>query len=96
MTKEEALYELERCKSLIKQNGKDWLDERDIPVLDIAFEAVKARLTEEGATKGTIASPLLVFCDMDDCDMCELGLCKAEKIIINSEGFCDMYGAKEP
>lgn len=28
-------------KDLIKQNGKDWLDKRDLPVLDIAIDALQ-------------------------------------------------------
>ena len=42
MFTEEAIMELELCKSIIKQSGKDWLDERDIPVIDAAIEALKA------------------------------------------------------
>lgn len=37
----------------------------------------------------------MVNCDMEDCDMCDNGKCTATHIIINSEGFCDMYGASE-
>lgn len=34
MTNEEIIEQLENTIGLIKQNGKDWLDERDIPVLE--------------------------------------------------------------
>ena len=42
MTKEETKQQLELCKSIIIHSGKDWLDERDIPVIDAAIEALKA------------------------------------------------------
>ena len=42
MTREEAIEQLQNCKGLIKQDGKDWLDERDIPLLDMAIEALQA------------------------------------------------------
>ena len=41
MTREEAIEQLQNCKGLIKQDGKDWLDERDIPLIDMAIEALK-------------------------------------------------------
>lgn len=41
MTNEEAINELEMAISIIKQDGKDWLDERDIPWVDMAIEALK-------------------------------------------------------
>ena len=40
MTREEAMQELQNCKDLIKQYGQDYLDERDIPLLDMAIEAL--------------------------------------------------------
>ena len=41
MTREEAIYQLELCKSIIYASGRDWLDERDIPMLDTAIEALE-------------------------------------------------------
>lgn len=41
MTREEAIEQLQNCKGLIKQDGKDWLDERDIPLLDMAITALQ-------------------------------------------------------
>lgn len=35
-----AIEELERVLGLIKQNGKDWFDERDIPLLETAIDAL--------------------------------------------------------
>lgn len=38
---ESAIEQLERTIGLILQNGKDWWDERDIPVLEKAIEVSK-------------------------------------------------------
>lgn len=43
MTREEAIQELQNCKGLIQQDGQDYLDERDIPLLDMAIEALSER-----------------------------------------------------
>lgn len=42
MTREEVIEQLENTILLIKQNGKDWWDDRDIPVLEEAIKAMKA------------------------------------------------------
>lgn len=42
MTREEAIQQLQNCKDLIKQDGQDYLDERDVPILDMAIEALSA------------------------------------------------------
>ena len=48
MTREEAIQEFQNCKGLIQQDGQDYLDERDIPLLDMAIEALSvANLKEE-------------------------------------------------
>lgn len=41
MTREEAIVELHNCIELIWQDGQDYLDERDLPLLDIAIEALQ-------------------------------------------------------
>ena len=44
ITKEEtetAIWELSEMIALIKQNNKDWLDDRDIPILETAIQALK-------------------------------------------------------
>lgn len=41
MTKEEAIKQLEYTILLIIQDGKDYMDERDIPVLKMAIQALK-------------------------------------------------------
>lgn len=43
MDNEEAIIQLQYMKDLIKQNGKDWLDERDLPVLDMAIDALQKK-----------------------------------------------------
>lgn len=48
MTREEAIQELQNCIGLIQQDGQDYLDERDIPLLEMAIEALSvANLKEE-------------------------------------------------
>ena len=42
MKREEAIQELQNCKGLIQQDGQDYLDERDIPLLDMAIESLSA------------------------------------------------------
>lgn len=39
--------------------------------------------------------PEVITCDMADCGMCKNGKCASHHIIINSDGFCDMYGDHE-
>lgn len=41
---ESVIEQLELTIDLIKQNGKDWWDERDIPVLEKAIEALKKQI----------------------------------------------------
>lgn len=41
MTMEEVIQELQNCKGLIQQDGQDYLDKRDIPLLDMAIEALQ-------------------------------------------------------
>lgn len=41
MTKAEMIEQIENTILLIKQNGKDWWDERDIPILEEAIKAMK-------------------------------------------------------
>lgn len=44
---ESVIEQLELAVSLINQNGKDWLDERDIPVLEKAIEVCKQEVPTE-------------------------------------------------
>ena len=43
-TTESAIDQLENTILLIKQDGKDWMDERDIPVLEMAIDALKKQV----------------------------------------------------
>ena len=49
---QEAVDELQYAIDLIKQDGKDWLDERDIPVLEMAISALQSEWEE-----------MIVICD---------------------------------
>ncbi len=39
MTNEEIIEQLENAIELIKQDGKDWLDDRDIPILEACIKS---------------------------------------------------------
>ena len=43
MTNQEAIDALQYAIDLIKQDGQDWLDERDIPILEAAISALQAQ-----------------------------------------------------
>jgi hypothetical protein len=47
MTNKEMIIELRYTIDLIKQNGQDWLDERDIPILEAAISALQAQELSE-------------------------------------------------
>ncbi len=40
MTNVEIIEQLENAIELIKQNGKDWLDDRDIPILEACIKSL--------------------------------------------------------
>lgn len=42
MTNEEIIEQLENSIELIKQDGKDWLDDRDIPILEACIKSLTA------------------------------------------------------
>ena len=42
MTNGEIIEQLENTIELIKQDGKDWLDDRDIPILEACIKALMA------------------------------------------------------
>lgn len=44
MKPEKAIEELENAMLLIIDNGKDWMDERDLPVLKMAIDALKKQI----------------------------------------------------
>lgn len=41
MKRTEAIEQLQNCIDLIKQDGQDYLDDRDIPLLNMAIEALE-------------------------------------------------------
>ena len=43
MTTEDIIYQLELAIGLIEQNGQDWLDERDVPMLKQIIEILKEK-----------------------------------------------------
>ena len=55
MTNREAAEEIQKAINLIMQDGKDWLNERDIPILEMAINA----LTKEAWKEEHPVSPLL-------------------------------------
>lgn len=42
MSHTEIIEQLENTIGLIKQDGKDWLDDRDIPILEVCIKALTA------------------------------------------------------
>ena len=47
MTNREALEQLQSAKTIIMTRDKDWLDERDLPVLDCAIEALEKQIPKK-------------------------------------------------
>ena len=52
MTNKEAADELQYAIDLIKQDGKDWIDERDIPVLEMAISALEKQIPKKLIAEG--------------------------------------------
>lgn len=42
MTNKEIIEQLENSIDLIKQDGRDWLDDRDIPILEACIKSLTA------------------------------------------------------
>ena len=51
MSQEEMIEQLENTILLIEQNGKDWWDERDIPILKEAIKAMKTEPCEDAVDR---------------------------------------------
>lgn len=47
MTKQEAIEQFEYAKALIEELGTDYLDERDIPLIDMAISALQEQIQRE-------------------------------------------------
>ena len=104
MTNQEAIEELQLTIDLIKQNGKDWLDERDIPILSMAIEAMKelnalreqnspSRILGTSEDVVSINAIILKLNTMDRYVSEELRLCDTEKRFPKNEVFIvdDVY-----
>jgi hypothetical protein len=54
MTRGDAIQEFQNVKDLIRQDGKDWFDERDLEIIDMAIEA----LSEEKISRAELFNKL--------------------------------------
>ena len=63
MTREEAIQEFQNVKDLIRQDGKDWFDERDLEIIDMAIEALQADTVSREDTV-TLNSPVIIQAEM--------------------------------
>lgn len=62
ISRREAIAELEIMKEIIEQNGEDWLDDRDIPVIDIALNALREKDTLLFSKRLQIEEMFLDYC----------------------------------
>lgn len=76
MTHEEMIEQLENTILLIRQNGKDWWDERDIPILEEAIKAMKTEPCEDTISRRAAVSVANDF----DCGMVVRGLEKLSSV----------------
>lgn len=65
---ESVIEQLELAISLIDQSGKDWLDERDIPILEKAIEVCKKEVPKKPIKHEPIDLALFYRCP--SCDNC--------------------------
>ncbi len=73
MTNQKAINELQSAIDLIKQDGKDWLDERDIPILEMAISALE-KMSQLPQKHGRLIDADAFKTDYrmsDDCDSCD-------------------------
>ena len=93
MTREEAMQELQNCKGLIQQDGQDYLDERDIPLLDMAIEALSADAVDgEWIDMEIHCNPYPpIFCV--ECSRCGYRVGR-ETFLENTFNFCPSCGAR--
>jgi rubrerythrin len=54
MTNEEIIEQLENAIELIKQDGKDWLDDRDIPILEVCIKALEQEQSGDLISRDTV------------------------------------------
>lgn len=77
MTRQEAISQLDLCKSIIYASGQDWLDERDIVMLDMAIEALQEQKTGKwiGGELGNCSVCGHTGCASDIWDRCAYTFC---------------------
>lgn len=63
MTREEVVEEIENAVGLIKQNGKDWLDERDIPFLESVIKALEQEPCGDAISRQAVLEALRAMYD---------------------------------
>lgn len=68
MTREEAIQEFQNVKDLIRQDGKDWFDERDIELIDMAIEALTNEWTPITVSEPNTSDHVLVTYKWDEDD----------------------------
>jgi hypothetical protein len=105
MTREEAIQELQNCKGLIQQDGQDYLDERDIPLLDMAIEALSADAVSLTGTMKYLTKPHN-YCEVVRCKDCknwreshsedEESYCYIDGRTTDSTDFCSWGERREP
>jgi hypothetical protein len=74
MTNQEALEQLEYAKGIINRQGKDYLDERDFPVLECAINALEKQIPKKFKMVDD-CTPICPVCgeevwDMEWCNSC--------------------------
>ena len=70
MTREEVIEQFKYAIDLIKQDGKDYLDERDIPMLEMGIEALKNQEIGHWIKDGDSYSDLYDFKIRCHCSIC--------------------------
>ena len=65
MTNEEIIEQLENTIGLIKQDGKDWLDDRDIPILEACIKSLTALDKIRAEIKALTSNRGFLSCSVD-------------------------------
>lgn len=89
MTNKEAADELQYAIDLIKQDGKDWIDERDIPVLEMAISALEKQIPKKLIAEGDGYADGSMVYDIFYCPSCDHRLEEDEV-----EDYCPNCGQK--
>lgn len=101
MTREEIIEQLKNAIELIKQNGKDWFDNRDIPILEACIKALEQ---EQGTTVSVLPDengyyPIVCgMCANAESELCEW--CSGNKNFVKTTtkipDFYKKYAEQEP